>query len=371
MILNPNSIFRPSTFEERGTAAPFTTPILSLSRVRPDEWHRLVLLMPSFSGSDGAYVVPWDVVPQLTSMSIHDRALHEEISVANAVTPDLMRRAALKVAMTGLAGAASAEAAAITMAADDQMVVETNLLLMLALMENLQTPVSVMMGLDPKSAAFRTYVKTMMREAVQEIGLRSEIVDQRIAELAAIIAPIGFLDAGHIGRLRRLLAGVAEFRQSIADWGHGDRSDMAGYAGFAATVADLTIDIAGRMLMQIDRDLRQIGQIIRQWDKRSDGIKRMAGRLSWLLDGWDFVLAFWQEARGGPMIEQRDSVDHLMRLLPLVPRHETSLDVDDLKRRQALMQRRRLRAYEDWRTGERDIELVARMEAAKLRGTAL
>ncbi len=30
-------MFQPATLEQRGTAVPFTTPSLSLSRVRPDD----------------------------------------------------------------------------------------------------------------------------------------------------------------------------------------------------------------------------------------------------------------------------------------------------------------------------------------------
>lgn len=59
MSKNPTSVFLPSTFEERGAVAPFTTPSLAMSRVRPDDRHGLVLMMPNMGGGDGAYVVPW------------------------------------------------------------------------------------------------------------------------------------------------------------------------------------------------------------------------------------------------------------------------------------------------------------------------
>ena len=70
---------QPSTFEERGTTVPFTTPALSCARVRSDDRYNLVLLTPGFAGTQSVYVLPWKAIPDLVTMTIHDRALHEAI----------------------------------------------------------------------------------------------------------------------------------------------------------------------------------------------------------------------------------------------------------------------------------------------------
>ena len=72
---SPSKLFgaqhQPSTFEERGTTVPFTTPTLSCARVRSDDRHNLVLLTPGFAGTQSVYVLPWKAIPDLVTMTIH------------------------------------------------------------------------------------------------------------------------------------------------------------------------------------------------------------------------------------------------------------------------------------------------------------
>ncbi|MEI9987084.1 MAG: hypothetical protein WDN69_30395 [Aliidongia sp.] len=49
------SAMLPATFEERGAVVPFTTPALSLARVRRDQRQRMILLMPNFGGTEGGF----------------------------------------------------------------------------------------------------------------------------------------------------------------------------------------------------------------------------------------------------------------------------------------------------------------------------
>ena len=83
----------PSTFEERGTIVPFTTPELAQARVRRDARGQLELLVAGFSGGRGIYVFPWYQVPEILRLTLHDQALHAEISHSDATTPDRMRQA--------------------------------------------------------------------------------------------------------------------------------------------------------------------------------------------------------------------------------------------------------------------------------------
>jgi hypothetical protein len=96
----------------------------------------------------------------------------------------------------------------------------------------------------------------------------------------------------------------------------------------------------------------------------------MASRLSWLLDGWEFIIGLWCSLADQPVDEQRDGVANLMRVLPLIPRNESEEDEDDGKKRHELFQRKRLQAHIDWRTGKYDVELVSRIEQIKARTVA-
>src|SRR3546814_2878694 len=71
--------FQPAKFEERGTAVAFTTPALSQARVRQDSREQLELTVSAFSGAKGNYVIRWKDVPDIFSLTMHDRALQDTI----------------------------------------------------------------------------------------------------------------------------------------------------------------------------------------------------------------------------------------------------------------------------------------------------
>ena len=80
--------YAPSTFDERGTTVPFTTPELAFSRVRRDtRTNHLEVLVTGFSGGRSIYVFPWDGLTSVMRLTLHDRALQAEISLADAITP--------------------------------------------------------------------------------------------------------------------------------------------------------------------------------------------------------------------------------------------------------------------------------------------
>ncbi|HLZ65956.1 MAG TPA: hypothetical protein VKQ29_06975 [Aliidongia sp.] len=368
---NPKSLFLPSTFEERGTVAPFTTPTLALSRVRPDERHGLVLLMPNLGGADGAYVVPWAAVGDVITMSVHDRALHEEVLETRAVTPDAMRVAALKIARTGLAGPKTALAAEAALEAEEAQHVETHFLLILSLLGSLGMSSRTLLTLKPDSEEWEELVRGMLHKAGETLNVDANMVYDRIGALGRILTPIGLSVSRQEGRLRRLMTALSDFRASLHDWSLNDQSEMSPYAAFAAEVAELTVNVAAATFASLDKAVGDISAVISQWHKHVPLAERAANRLSWLLDGWDYILAMWDEVEPGNRIAQREGISQIMRVLPLIPRGETEWDENEVERRQELFQRRRIRAMMDWRTGQYDVELVTRYETIKAQAAEL
>ena len=362
---NPRSLFLPATFEERGTAAPFTTPSLVLSRVRPDERHGLVLLMPNLGGAEGAYVVPWAAVGEVITMSVHDRALHEEVLETRAVTPDAMRTASLKIARTGLAGPKAAHAAEALLEAEEAHYVETHFLLILSLLGSLGMSSRQLLTLKPDTDEWKNLVRSMLHQAGDSLKVETNTVYERIGDLGRILTPIGLAVSRQNGRLRRLMIELTRFRDVLSDWSQNDQSEMAPYAAFAAEVAELTVRVAAKTFASLDRAVNDISIVISQWDKQVPLAERTAARLSWLLDGWDYILAMWSAVAAGGRPEQREGVSQIMRVLPLIPRGETEWDEDEVERRHELFQRKRIRAMMDWRTGQYDVELVTRYEVVK------
>ena len=368
--MKQNSLYLPSTFEERGTAAPFTTPMFMLSRVRPDERQGLVLLLPSFGGTEGSYVVPWSAVQEIGGMSTHDRALHEEILATKAISPDQMRTAAFRVALTGLAGPLAAEAAKKAMDEDQKKIDETHILLILALLTSSGMTSQELMQTSPETDEWRVKTKAMLAKAAEEYGTDIDQVYYRIGELSRMLAPVGLAISRQEARLRQMLQGLGEFRQSIAEWAEQDLSEMADFARFAASVADLTLDMAGTMFRKLDAGVNDIGLVVRDWRKQGPLANHLASRLSWLLDGWEYIIELWRGLADQPVEAQRDGVANLMRVLPLIPRNESEDDGEEAKKRHEAFQHKRLQAHVDWRTGKYDVELVSRIEQIKAKAIA-
>ena len=323
--------------------------------------------MPNMGGGDGAYVVPWAAVGDVVSMSVHDRALHETVLEDHAVTPDAMRVASLKVAQTGLAGPRAAYAARAQLAAEEEHYVETNFLLVVALLTSLGMSSRQLFMLQPDSDAWRGLVRSMLHSGGQKLGIDLNTVYERLGKLARILTPIGLKASRQDGRLRVLMNKLVSFRDDMKVWGERDVSDAAPYAEFASEVADFTVRIASRTFESLDNSMRDIPSVIGQWGEQVKIATSAAARISWLLDGWEYILAIWARAADASTADQREAVSQLKLILPIVPRDEMDADEEARKRRQSLTGHKRMKAMVNWRTGELDDELAGRIAEMKIK----
>src|SRR3546814_15680822 len=67
----------------------------------------------------GNYVIRWKDVPEIFSLTMHDRALQEAIHKNNSCLPPDIRRATLETAKTGLAGPEAQRSAEEALAEED------------------------------------------------------------------------------------------------------------------------------------------------------------------------------------------------------------------------------------------------------------
>jgi hypothetical protein len=361
------SAMLPATFEERGAVVPFTTPALSLARVRRDQRQRMILMMPNFGGTEGAFVVPWNGVAEVATMSIHDRALHEEVEAAEAVTPEQLRGCALRIGMTGLAGPVVAEAARAAIDAEKRKTVELHFLLIVSLLNALGLEADDLMALGPGTEAWRNRTKTLLGQAGQRLRIEVSDIYSRIAALSRVLVPLGLAAGRQEGRLRSVLDGFAEFSDGITEWSEAEKSELAPFAEFAGFVAHDTLRNADRLFRQLDTGVRDIVSVVRDWNNHAKAVVGTANKLSWLLDGWDVIFAFWEQAQSQPIEIQREIVGQIVRVLPLVPRNESEGPQEELELRQQQLQGRQLQSTADWRRGRADLELMARLEAIKAR----
>lgn len=356
--------YAPSTYEERGTAIPFTTPALSGARVRKGYRQGLEVLVPSISEARGTYVIPWTALNEVITLTVHDRMLQTEVLNDSALSPDRVRFAGLKVAMTGIAGAAAATAAEQALAAEEEQKTATHFHLILKIIS--------LSGLGPseilkqlESRERKQFVKKSLADVAKLVGGTSVTLDEQIEELSTIAAPLGVPHTAQAARLRRLLGRLAVFRESCLRWADQDVPDHVPVAQLCAEVADHTSRIGTQTIDDYDVRMADVEQLLRFWPQKSAEIRSLVERMSWLLDGWEFVVSWWDTAQRQSLADQIAALHGIFRILPLVPKEEWAdrqgIDVQTVLYAGAKW----VRALENWKTGEIDYELVARLEQVR------
>ena len=141
--------------------------------------------------------------------------------------------------------------------------------------------------------------------------------------------------------------------------------EIAQIGEFEAKVAELTNQLASKAVLKVDSETEALAAMLRAWEKRFTAITAEVRQLSWLLDGWDYVITLFHEVSGKSDKDRQTMLADTFPLLPQIPREE--LEVIDDKKANALsvIQRRWVRGNEDWRTGVLDYDQVQRLEARR------
>src|SRR3546814_13503255 len=108
----------------------------------------------------------------------------------------------------------------------------------------------------------------------------------------------------HECRLRRLLKRLETFRMNATEWGRRSQADPDGLSFLAADVAKLTLVVGQPVVAEVDSYAADLGATLAAWRTTEPAIRERVDRLSWLLDGWEHVLAIRDGAVESPIWEQ-------------------------------------------------------------------
>lgn len=357
--------FAPSTFEERGASVAFTTPVLAQTRVRKDSRDQLEVLIPNLSEGRGMYVVPWKSLPLAFPMTVHDRMLHDLIAKAESCSPETIRKAVLEAARCGLAGPQAVEAAEAALKDDDEQRLLINFQLIVEVLKAVGMESTEILRAGLASEQGQKLTRDLMLKAAHRLSLEPTELYGRIAELAVYMEPIGMASSPKPARLRRLMRDLGGFRDSMADWAADNVSEAAPIGVFCTEVAEHTLNHARNIMGQLDQAVSSFELLLRQWDSKGPLVRQSATRLSWLLDGWEFLILLWSDALAKGRHDQDMAVNEIFRVIPLLPRNETHADLALAAEKVQVSNRRTVRAYVDWRSGQLDVDLVMRIETIK------
>jgi hypothetical protein len=358
--------FLPSTFEDRGAAIPFTTPMFAYARVRKDYRDRLELMVTRFAAAAGVYVVPWPMVPDIAALTTHDVMLYEEVSAKKVLNPYDMRLAALGVAKTGLAGPKAAEAATLALIENDKFKALNQLMLILRVVEEAERSSAETLTREIATPEGQARIREAFFSIAGTLGLKREVLDKRISELGQASYSVGTTWNPTDGRLRQSLKTLQMLHDSLGGWAVAQLGDVGDQARFCAEIAEHTLRISAKVLADFDAAMTSPLAIIKSWDERKAEIEKASGRLAWLLDGWDPVAEIWFGCRSMEVGPRAEALQEILQMLPLLPREELEgwkksflmSEIDGLRRKW-------VRCGEDWRTGEVDIDIVERLEALR------
>lgn len=375
--LQLSQTYQPLTFVERGVAVPFTTPVLHGARARPGQRTGIELIVPNPSGARGSYILPWTGVADMCRPTVHDRRLCERVTELNAISPSSLRRAARFVAAEGLAGREAKAAIQDAEERDRQQTTVTNYLLLMALMQQVETPGSgfaealaeaaltaegpiMKEDAEGQPSEIERRAKRALAEVAPTLNSSPEEIADILEQMAEEFGPIGFGMHASGARIPREIIALTSFRNDMYAWS-GDHIDNSGpVAAIIAEVAQVTLTCAQTTLADARVPTDDVYQLICAWPQQQDNIKLKLARPEWFLDGWGPICALWQEAEDDG--SRRAAIDEIGLLLPVLPKEAAEWTGVAIEGETSGSRRKIIPLNEDWRTGALVFDQIARAE---------
>lgn len=354
--------YHPTTFLERGVAVPFTTPLLGGARARPAERGGPELIVPSPSGGRGVYILAWSGVRELCKPTVHDSRLNHKVNALASVTPHSIRKASREVAAEGLAGREALAAAQAGRDNEQEEILLTNFLLLLALVEQVEPGEAANGGAlqSEEKALLEARAKRAIARISPRVGRSPETIASMLEDMAPVFAAIGVgRQTGH-ARCTRALEALRRLHAETTAWSQSYRDESGAQADMIARVADLTISCTETTLDEAHALTANMAGILSRWSSEAAGIRKLTVRPEWLLDGWEQVCLLWRSSETDAA--RRAVLAEMALLVPIIPREASDwvgmpIDMDG-----AMRFRRTVSLNEDWRTGSAVFELIARNE---------
>jgi hypothetical protein len=360
----PTELRRPATFQIRGVAPPFTTPLLAGARMRIGERSGLELLVANPSGNQGRYILPWAGIGSFCNPTVHDTILVRRISVAGVIDPATIRKAAQDVAIEGFAGPDAQGAALAARRSDDDLRALTHFLLLAELIEQIEPTGWEPANMAESTPAFDRRAELVLRRVAPSFGCLTADLAAGVAALAEAFVPIGIKSDDQAARVPRQVARLEATHADLACWLATDSDHDIGGLGLTVTVAmQAARDNLAAVLTRTRIILADPIMLLKRWISSPVEVLKIAPRCDWLLDGWEPVTLLWQTAASAPA--RRAALLEMTQWLPGLP-----LEVADWTEGRAHRERTdqgsRIISHNDaWRRGSAALALIQRNESLR------
>nr|WP_294521092.1 hypothetical protein [uncultured Rhodopila sp.] len=358
---------QPATFRSRGVAAPFTTPLLTGTRVRESKGE-IELVIPNPSGGRGVYILDWAAVRTLGHPNVHDTLLFRRLGGVARLDPAAVRDAALDVALDGHAGRDAAAEAKRIIARDAAHRLNAQFLLMIGLIDQVH-PAGLKTPTAAENAQDVAHRGTAILHTLAPLFGRSpaDLADA-LAALGNLFASVGVAADDTDARIARLLARLDEARRSLSEWLAADTENDIGGIGRALVGAMQATHGYASTIVQSSRAVRAdpIG-LLKRWLKDPGSVLVTANRADWVLDGWEWLSLLWLAAETD--VARRRALLEMAQLAPVLP-GEAGTWTDPPAPPETLRPPCRVTSREDsWRSGAAAFALIERNEILRAMST--
>jgi hypothetical protein len=349
------------TFQGRGVAAPFTTPLLVGTRIRQSRSMAVELVVPSPSGGRGVYVLNWPGVRALCNPTVHDALLFRRCSRLPAITPALIRDAALDVALAGHAGPQALAAARTTMAQDRARGLLAHFLLVVAIVEQVDPNGQRIAFSEQRTADLDRRASAALHRIAPSMGHPPTQLAAGLTAIGELYAPVGVAFDDRNARIPQLLDRLEETHTDLSRWLDADPAGEIGGLGRAIADAMRRACDSGAAVLATTRSvLMDPKALLKRYMADANGVRALVMRCDWLLDGWERVSLLWLSAHSAAA--RRAALLEMAPLVPVLPR-EVMEWVDTPIPSESMRQVCRVTSKQDaWRTGGSAFALIERNE---------
>ena len=354
----------PSTFVQRGTAVPFSSDGLQHARMRISGDGDMEALVPGLAGGRSVYVIPWQVLPEIIPMTVHDRKMHETLFSRRPHAPHELRACSLEVAKSGVGGIKLATEARNVLASEAAHRLATQCTLLAEAIRQLAADKAKKLDLSVSGlsrAEGMLAARAALKSVAGELGVQAEDIYARIERWAEVAHPLGPAGDDHPGHLRRTIRELGRFVGEVRAWAAEEPPESAMMAQECVMVCSDVLDNARRCESEVDNAAADMSSTFKAWDATVTRLRSQIDRLAWVLDGWDRVVTTWDGKRDRPAFERREAMETIFRFLPVLPEEALRQSGRTIWTRFQENRRRRIQANQSWFTGEDDEEMRRRL----------
>ncbi|WP_420548649.1 hypothetical protein [Curvivirga sp.] len=325
--------YLPNSLEDRGLALPFTTRPVAYARLRQGK-KGLEVILPGFADKLVANVLPFDKLPELVSLTVFDRALHEAITnliqgdkdedsssdkLVETLNSSTIRQLRMEIGETGLGGIdmmriarskrvifANMEPAILNALADD----------LIQKHGSNNAPEHVNMATDEG----RNTAALELERFAETHGLQKETILERLSDISQVMRDFGGPHTGMNGPVRDILSRMQSFSDDLRQWLIPEPVEESEMAQLTSIAALATIKAAEKYVEDLDLVYKNLDQSVLQWDKLRDNIIKIRDALDLMIDGWERILDSREYHINAQRFRQRECLAALAPFVPVLPK---------------------------------------------------